>query len=103
MEDIENLIRDTFKLFPEAIDISDGELRDDDGFFSQELSKSWHRAEDKNTVTGNDVDFMIWSIFRVLHRKSRKNFAHGIYCVSLNEIDMEELQIEYQTVLKESE
>ena len=51
----------------------------------------------------DDQRFMIWSVFRVLHRKSRENFAHEIYCVSLDEIDMEELQMEYQTVLKEAE
>ena len=103
MEYIENLIKDTFKLFPEIINISDGELRDDDGFFSCELSKAWHRAEESTGTTGKDIDFMIWSIFRVLHRKGRENFVHGIYCVSLNEIDMEELQMEYQTVSKDSE
>ena len=103
MENIENLIKDTFKLFPEIIDISDGELRDDDVFFSWELSKAWHRAEESTGTTGKDIDFMIWSIFRVLHRKSRENFAHGIYCVSLNEIDMEELQMEYKKALQEAE
>lgn len=103
MENIENLIKDTVKLFPEIIDISDGELRDDDGFFSWELSKAWHRAEESTGTTGKDIDFMIWSIFRVLHRKSRENFSKEIYSVSLSDIDMEELKKEYQKVIEEAE
>ncbi len=103
MENIENLVKDTFKLFPEIIDISDGELRGDDGFFSWKLSKAWHRAEESTGTTGKDIDFMVWSIFRVLHRKSRENFAKEIYCVSLNEIDTEELKMEYQKAIKETE
>lgn len=40
MENIEKLIQDTLKLFPEEIDISDGELRNDNGFFSQKTFQS---------------------------------------------------------------
>ena len=56
MENIEKLIQDTLKLFPEEIDISDGELRNDNGFFSQKLSKAWHSAEDKNAIAINDPE-----------------------------------------------
>ncbi len=103
MKNIESLIKYTLKLFPEIIDISDGELRADDGFFSQKLSQVWHSAEDKNAVTGNDVYFMIWSVYRLLHIKSRECFAKGIYSVSLNDIDYEELNKEYQRAIEEAE
>ena len=103
MENIEKLIQDTLKLFPEEIDISDGELRNDNGFFSQKLSKAWHSAEDKNAITGNDVDFMIWSVFGLLHKMSRENFSKGIYSVSLNDINHEELKQKYKKALKEAE
>ena len=103
MENIEKLIQDTLKLFPEEIDISDGELRNDNGFFSQKLSKAWHSAEDKNAITGNDVDFMIWSVFGLLHKMSRENFSKGICSVSLNDINHEELKQEYKKALQEAE
>ena len=103
MENIEKLIQDTLKLFPEEIDISDGELRNDNGFFSQKLSKAWHSAEDRNAITGNDVDFMIWSVFGLLHKMSRENFSKGIYSVSLNDINHEELKQEYKKALQEAE
>ena len=47
MQNIESLIVETLKLFSEVIDIADGELRTDNGFFSQTLSNAWHSAEDK--------------------------------------------------------
>ncbi len=103
MKNIEDLIKSALKLFPEVIDISDGELRDDNGFFSWELSKACDRAEESTGTTGNDIDFMIWSVFGLLHRMSRENFAKGIYYVSLNDIDMEELTKEYQRALQEAE
>ena len=38
---------------------------------------------------------MIWSVFRVLHKMSRENFAKGIYNTFLNDINYEELEREY--------
>jgi len=92
MTNIQKLMTDTLKLFPEKIDISDGESRSDNGFFSQNLSHAWHIAENQNDISGNDFDFMIWSIFKLLHKISRKNFANGIYFVSINDIDLKELK-----------
>ncbi len=103
LENIERLIQDTLKLFPEEIDISDGELRNDNGFFSQNLSKAWHRAEESTGTTGCDIDFMIWSVFGMLHNMSRENFAKGIYYVSLNDINYEELKLIYIKALREAE
>ncbi len=102
MQNLEKLINDTLKLFPETIDISDGELSGDNGFFSRTLSNVWRSAEDKNGICGNDVDFMIWSIFRLLHRKSRENFNHGLYSVCLNEINNEDIENEYQRSIEEA-
>ena len=95
MENIEILIKDTLKLFPGVIDISDGELKNGNGFFSENLSKVWHSAEESTGTTGRDIDFMIWSVFRVLHKMSRENFAKGIYNTFLNDINYEELEREY--------
>lgn len=96
MRKLESLVNDTLKLFPETIDISDGELRSDEGFYFQTLYNAWHSAEDKNGISDNDIDFMIWSVFRLLHRKSRENFINGIYRVSLNEINKEDIINLYQ-------
>lgn len=98
MENINGLIENSLALFPVCIDISDGELLDDNGFLSKNLSDVWHQAEEKNSVTGNDVDFMIWAVYRLLHRKSRENYSKGIYSISLNEISLESIEEEYRKV-----
>jgi hypothetical protein len=103
MENIEILIKDTLKLFPGVIDISDGELKNGNGFFSENLSKVWHSAEESTGTTGRDIDFMIWSVFGLLHKMSRENFSKGIYSVSLNDINHEELKQEYKKALQEAE
>ena len=102
MENIKALAEKTLTLFPNVIDISDGELRDDNGFYSKNLSDAWHKAEAKNVITGNDVDFMIWAIFGLLHRKSRENYLKGIHKVTLKEISIESIEEEYKNVIKES-
>ena len=103
MENIKLLIETTLALFPDSIDISDGELLSGNGFFSKKLSDAWHCAEDRNGAMGNDVDFMIWAIFRLLHTKSRKNYSKGIYTVTLNEISIDSIENEYNKVIKESD
>ena len=103
MENIKPLAEKTLVLFPDIIDISDGELRSDNGFFSKNLSDAWHKAEDKNGITGNDVDFMIWAIFGLLHRKSRENYSKDIHKVTLKEISIESIEEEYKNVIKESD
>lgn len=95
MEISEKLFKNTLKLFPEIIDISDGELRGDGGLFSQTLSNVWRLAEKTTEVSKPDADFMIFSIFRLLHKKDRENYAEGIYSVSLDEIDIKEIKKEY--------
>ena len=95
MDNIKSLIERASALFPDSIDVSDGELRSDNGFFSTNLSDVWHSAEDKNGVVGNDVDAMIWAIYGLLHRKSRENYLKGIHTISLNEIGFDNIEKEY--------
>ncbi len=102
MQDLEVLINKTLNLFSDVIDISDGELGNDNGFYSRNLSAAWRRAEEKNGVVNNDVAFMIWSIFVLLHTKSRANFCNGVYKVCLNEITCQDIENEYKKVLKEA-
>lgn len=102
MPNIQKLAEDALKLFPSTIDISDGELRGDNGFYSASLSNAWDEAEKKNGVSGNDMDFMIWSVFKLLHIKSRDFFAKGIYNVSLEDIEMYDLKAEFNKVMKKA-
>lgn len=89
MNKYENLIEYTLSLYPDEIDISDGELRTDTGFYSKNLSDAWHGAEDINEDGREDVDFMTWSIYGVLHRKCREDFRKGIYKIKLSDLSIE--------------
>ena len=102
MDNIKSLIERALALFPDIIDISDGELRNDNGFFSTNLSDAWNGAEDKNGVTNNDVAYMIWAIYGLLHRKSRENYSKGIYTVNLSELSIDSIEKEYIKVKNET-
>lgn len=81
------LVDETIKLYPETIDISDGELRSKKGFWSKNLSDAFHKAEDLNVSDSTETDFMIWAIYGELHTKSRENFSKGIKSVSVLELN----------------
>lgn len=98
MENIKSLMERALRLFPDSVNISDGEILSGNGFFSKNLSSAWHEAEDRNGAAGNNVDFMIWAIFRLLHRKSRENYLKGIYSVTLSEISIDSIEKEYNKV-----
>lgn len=89
------LTASTIQLFPETIDFSDGELRENDGFFSMNLSKAWSQAEAQNTANDEWVDFMIWSIYGVLHRRCSQLFKVGVYTINVNELDYHEINAKY--------
>ena len=103
MRNTESLIVETLKLFPEVIDIADVELRAKNCFFSQTLSDAVRKAESSNGILGNNIEFMIWAIYRLLHKKSRENFRNGIHKVLVEEIKIKDIESEYQKVLKEAE
>ncbi len=89
------LIENSLKLFPNTLDFSDGELMDDNGFFSNNLFKAWNNAEKQNTPKDENIDFMIWSIYGVLHRKCRDLFELGVYSLNINELDHNEINVKY--------
>lgn len=98
----DNLIRDALNLFPKTIDISDGELRSDEAFFSNNLSETWHKAVESTGTTGENIDFMIWSVFGLLHKIARDNFERGIYQVAIEDIDIDSLKNEYLKSIEEA-
>ena len=102
MENVQLLIKHTLTLFPDRIDISDGEVREE-GFWCKNLSTAWWEAEDKNGDDGNDVAFMIWAIYGLLHRKSRANYLKGIYTVALDELSWDSIKKEYCRVIEDAE
>lgn len=85
-EEVEKLIERTFDLFPQLIDISDGELRGKKGFWSVNLSGAFHNAQELNIPRSEEIDLMIWTVYGELHTKSIDNYKKGIMTVSLSEL-----------------
>ncbi len=90
-ENLDSLLNETIKLYPEIIDISDGELRGKKGFWSKNLSAAWHNAEEINEPYSQEIDFMIWAIYGEFHAKSIENFRKGIESVSISELSRSEI------------
>ena len=94
-EEAEKLIEKVFELYPQEIDISDGELRGKNGFWSKKLSDAFHNAEELNTPDSKEIDFMIWAVYSELHAKSLENFEKGIKIVKLSELSHIEISRRY--------
>ena len=92
---VEKIIETTFNLYPYEIDISDGELRGKNGFWSKKLSDAFHNAEELNTPDSEEIDFMIWAIYSELHTKSIENFKRDIKTVDLSELSHIEISKRY--------
>ena len=92
---VEKIIETTFNLYPFEIDISDGELRGKNGFWSKKLSDAFHNAEELNTPDSEEIDFMIWAVYGELHTKSIENFKKGIMTVSLSDLSYNEISRRY--------
>lgn len=99
--DEEKLLNEVLSFYPGSIDISDGELHADDGFFSQNLSDAWDIAENMNTMQSEEIEAMIWAIFGVLHGKSRGSFKNDDFTVSPCELDHVEIITKYHKAMAE--
>ena len=94
-EEVEKLIERTFDLYPQLIDIADGEWRSKKGFYSKNLSDAWHNADELNMPYSEEIDFMIWAVYGELHTKSIENFKKGIKTVGLSELSHTEISRRY--------
>ncbi len=102
-EEVEKLIERTFDLYPQLIDIADGELRGKKGFWSVKLSDAFHNAEELNMPRSEEIDSMIWAVYGELHTKSIENFKKGIMTVSLLELSHNKISRRYiKSRLKDS-
>lgn len=99
----EKIIETTFNLYPNEIDISDGELRGKKGFWSENLSYALHNAEEQNIPYSQEINFMIWAVYGELHTKSIGNFKNGIMKVCLSELNRDTIIKRYIKALSEAD
>ena len=86
-KELKELVEQALALLPASIDISDGEIRGKNGFFSQNLSVAWQQAEKRNLPHSQELDFMLWAVYGALHEKSIQNFKNGTASVYLSELN----------------
>ncbi len=90
-ENLNILVNETIKLYPEIIDISDGKLRGKKGFWSRNLAEARLNAENLNISDSKETDYMIWAIYGELHTKSIEHFRIGLKSVSVTELNYSEI------------
>ena len=81
------VFKETKLLWPRKIEISDGELRSDNGGFFPQLSKVWDQAEERAESWSDWHQLMVWCIFCGLHKLSRESLERNETSVSIQDID----------------
>ena len=86
--------------WPNVIDVSDGVLIDNDGFYSNNLSNAWTKLEE--TVGQEDEwrELMTWSMYNVIHYHSSVLFKDGFFFIKPNEIDINQYKKRFIEDLK---
>jgi hypothetical protein len=87
-------------VWPESIDLSDGELIEETkGFYSENLSLAWDRAEE--LVTDEWQSLMVWIFYQELHKKAIEYFMLGRHSLKVASIDLSILEHSYIDTLNE--
>ncbi|MCL2023093.1 MAG: hypothetical protein FWG82_01840 [Oscillospiraceae bacterium] len=94
-QSLKNNITKAIQLWSSLIDISDGKLLSDNGFLSNNFSIAWDSAE-KKAYGDVEIEFIIWTIFKVLHKLARKKYEKGSFTVYVNEITTEDIEKAYR-------
>ena len=102
-ENLSILVNETIKLYPETIDISDGQVRGKKGFWSRNLADARLNAENLNISASKETDYMIWAIYGELHTKSIELFRMGLKSVYVLDLNRNEIIKRYIKAYLEAE
>ena len=102
-ENLSILVNETLKLYPETIDISDGQVRGKKGFWSRNLADARLNAENLNISASKETDYMIWAIYGELHTKSIELFRMGLKSVYVLDLNRNEIIKRYIKAYLEAE
>lgn len=102
-ENLSILVNETIKLYPETIDISDGQVREKKGFWSRNLADARLNAENLNISASKETDYMIWAIYGELHTKSIELFRMGLKSVYVLDLNRNEIIKKYIKAYLEAE
>ena len=66
------MLQEGLKMWPDSIEISDGEILEDDGGYFPSLSEIWNRIEGEEEKKDSLHDLFSWCIFGGFHHLARK-------------------------------
>ncbi|MCY9844505.1 hypothetical protein [Vibrio caribbeanicus] len=90
------IFKETRLLWPREIEISDGELRPDNGGCFPQLSKVWDQAEARAESWSDWHQLMVWCIFCGLHKLARESLKRNVDSISIQNIDKRYVQGTFQ-------
>lgn len=88
MIDLKKIFDETYSLYPEYINISDGLLDERDGFYSKRLSTVHENAEIVSEQFGEWHSLFVWIFYKIIHAESKSCFERHMMNVKVK-IDKE--------------
>lgn len=86
------LYNSTLALWPDCIQIDDGELIGDEGGYFPKLNKVWGEVEQKSRSISEWHGLMVWAIYGTLHSIAKRKINQGFKEILLKEIDAQEVE-----------
>lgn len=90
------IFKETRLLWPREIEISDGELRSDNGGYFPQLSKVWDQAEERAELWSDWHQLMVWCIFCGLHKLACESLEKKEVSISIQHIDKRYVQSKFK-------
>lgn len=87
----EELYKKSMELWPEVIDISDGEIAEN-GVLFKNLSSVWNEVEIISKLKGEWYDLMTWIIFGNLHDMARHQLQEGRNVIEIAHLNIENVK-----------
>ncbi|MFL0267980.1 hypothetical protein [Candidatus Clostridium radicumherbarum] len=103
MGTFEAKFNEVLNAWPFEIDLSDGEVLSESGFYSENLSIIWNNVEAVVGYNDSCKDMMVWTIYKVLHKKARESFIKNIYKLYPTSIRINEYKSQFYSDLLDSE
>ncbi|NGN99366.1 hypothetical protein G5S52_17440 [Grimontia sp. S25] len=90
------IYKETRLIWKRSIDISDGELFEDDSGMFPSLSSAWNEAEEQTQNWSEWHQLMVWCVFCGYHKLARVAFENGKTSISFDDIDKNYVQSRYK-------
>lgn len=98
----EELYNNSMELWPEVIDISDGEIVEN-GVLFKELSLVWHEVEASSKLKGEWYDLMAWVVFKNLHNIAKRKLQERGSAIEKTKVNRDKIKHDFIANLQEED